>query len=134
MTFWKGRPRGEQSSKRGTLYYYSDGVVAIDESRSPAEFYIYATAPGEMTRVEITEQGLKVPESGGNKGLVPGGKSRIKVTATYSRPEPGRVRAIENNGQHTMSLDCDIEPQKIRDFVRDEEWNDSVRMLLDAGK
>lgn len=118
VVFWPTTPRGEYRSNRGSVYFFSDGIVAIDRSRSPSEVYIYADGPKEIAKAEIREDGLWVHEVGGN------------LSIGFSRPNAGMVRVIESNVEGTDGRQLAIAPEEIRTFISWQEWDSSVHQLL----
>ena len=132
LKFWPNTPRGEFQSERGMIYYFSDGVVAIDTSRSPNEFYIYANHPEdkEIEKVEIIDDGLHIT----GPGIAEGAEEFMgaKLSVGYTRPKlPGKVRVTINHGDWSEGRQMAIEPEIIRDFIEKGDWDASVRQLWD---
>ena len=132
FVFWPRTPRGEYRSERGMIYYFSDGVVAIDTSRSPHEFYIYANHPEdkEIEKVEIVDDGLHIV----GPGIAEGAEEFMgaELSVGYSTPpRPGTVRVFENHGDWSEGRHVAIDPEAIREFVEQRDWNASVRRLWD---
>ncbi len=128
---WLRTPLGEHQVDRGTVYYFSDGVVAIDTSLPTDEFYIYANHPGDkmIEKVEIIENGLHIT----GPGIAPGAEEAIgaELSVGYAKPpKSGKVRVWENHGDWSDGRYRNISTDAIRKFVERREWNASVRELF----
>ena len=131
LVAWPRMPRGEYTTERGIIYYFSDGVVAVDTTRTPHVFHIYAGHPDakRIERAELIEDGIEIT----GPGLTEGAKDFLgatEVTVGYSgQTDPGKVRVVIDRGDFTESLQMAIDPQTIRKFVDRGDWNASVREI-----
>lgn len=130
--FLSGTPRGKQETERGFVYYFSDGVVGVDTTGDPHEFYIYASHPDndKIKKAELIEGGIQIT----GPGLTKEGKEFLgnvaEVSVGYSGPKvPGKFRVTIDHGDWTETRQMAIEPESIQEFVDRGDWGASVREL-----
>ncbi len=132
FALWPRTLRGEHHTERGSIYYFRDGVVAIDTGLSPNEFYIYVNCPGDkkIELVEIIDNGLQITGPGIEPGAedFAGGKLSVGYT---QQPQPGKIRVFENHGDWSEGRYIHISPKTIREFIGRRDWDASVRQLLE---
>ena len=65
-----GERQGEYQTERGRIYYFSDGVIAIDTTVTPHRFHIYAIHPKgrKIEKVELIEDGIEISGRGVGEG------------------------------------------------------------------
>jgi hypothetical protein len=130
IVFWPRTPRGEYRSERGMIYHFSDGVVAIDTTRTPHEFYIYASHPEDkaIEKVEIVDDGLHITGPGIANGAE--GFMGAELSVGYTMPKlPGKVRVVISHGDSSDGRQMAIAPETILDFIEKGDWDASVRQL-----
>jgi hypothetical protein len=112
------------------IYYFSDGVVAIDTSRTPHEYHIYASHPGDkkIEKIEIIDDGLQITGPGVTdeaEELLGG-----ELSVGYTMPKlPGKVRVMISHGDSSEGRQMAIDPETIREFIEKGDWDASVRQL-----
>ena len=130
VVLWPRIPRGEHETDRGKIYYFSDGVVAIDTSRTPHEVTIYANHPSDrpVKKAKIIDDGIQVT----GPGTSPGAEEFMggELSMGYSRPfEPGKVRLFENHGEWSEGKSVVVNKSIFRDLIARKDWDASVREL-----
>ena len=128
FALWPKTPRGEYKAELGMVYFFSDGLVAIDVSRTPNECWIYINDPAAFKKVDIRDDGLWVWGVGVTEEAEEffGGD----ISMGHSRPSEGKVKVIENKGEWINRKEVEIELKTIRAFVAKKDWDASVRQLL----
>jgi hypothetical protein len=109
------------------IHYFSDGVVAIDTSRTPRAYHIYAGHPDDkkIEKVEIIDDGLQITGPGFTDEAEEflGGKLSIG----YTMPKlPGKVRVTISHGDSSDGRPMAIAPETILDYIRTGNWGASV--------
>ena len=127
----KTERRGEYKTERGLIYYFSDGVIAIDTTVTPHRFHIFAKhLEGRKIRsaqlivdgIEITRPGIKEAAVGFSGPAVPG---KVHVI----------MEQIDKDGELlTESRHIAIDPESIQQLIDKGDWNASVRELWEKDK
>ena len=130
IVFWPRTPRGEHRSERGMIYYFSDGVVAIDKSRTPRAYHSYAGHPDDkkIEKVEIIDDGLQIT----GPGVTDEAEEFLggELSVGYTMPKlPGKVRVMISHGDSSEGRQMAIDPETIREFIEKGDWDASVRQL-----
>jgi hypothetical protein len=109
------------------IYYFSDGVVAIDTSRTPREYHIYASHPGDK-KIEIIDDGLQIT----GPGVTDEAEEFLggELSVGYTMPKlPGKVRVVISHGDWSDGRQMAIAPETTFDFIERGDWDASVRQL-----
>lgn len=130
-----GERQGEYHTERGLIYYFSDGVIAVDTTITPNRFHIYAKHPeGRQIRgAELIEDGIEITLPGVNEGVK-------EEAAGFSGPNvPGKVHVImeelDKDGElFTIARHIAIDPETIQQLIDKADWNASVRELWEKDK
>ena len=130
IVLWPRPPRGEHETDRGVIYYFSDGVIAIDTSSTPHQYYIYANHPEDkvIQKAEIIDEGIQIT----GPGIADGAEEFMgaKMSVGYSSPrQPGKIRVFENHGSWSEGRQEIIDPKAILELVQRRAWDASVREL-----
>lgn len=136
-----GERQGEYHTERGLIYYFSDGVIAVDTTVTPHRFHIYAKHPAgrEIEKVELIEDGIEIS----GRGVGEGAKEFFdteEVATGFSAPNvPGKVHVImeelDKDGEFfTQSRHIAIDPETIQQLIDKGDWNASVRELWEKDK
>jgi gamma-glutamylcyclotransferase (GGCT)/AIG2-like uncharacterized protein YtfP len=112
------------------IYYFSDGVVAIDTSRTPHEYHIYASHPDDkkIEKVEIVDDGLQIT----GPGFTDEAEEFLgeELSVGYTMPKlPGKVRVMISHGDWSDGRQMAIDQESIRELIEKGDWNASVRQL-----
>ena len=132
---------GEHQTERGLIYYFSDGVIALDTTVTPNRFHIYAkhSKGRKIEKVELIEDGIEVSGRGGGEG-VRGLLVGEELAVGYSGGDvPGKVHVImeklDQDGElFTQSRHIAIDPESIQQLIDKADWNASVRELWEKDK
>lgn len=127
---------GEHQTERGLIYYFSDGVIAVDTTVTPNRFHIYAIHPEgrKVEKVELIEDGIEIS----GRGVGEGAKEFFdteEVATGFSAPNvPGKVHVIMEKLDKDGELFTDgrhmaIDPESIQQLIDRGDWNASVREL-----
>ena len=136
-----GERQGEYQTERGRIYYFSDGVIAIDTTVTPHRFHIYAIHPKgrKIEKVELIEDGIEIS----GRGVGEGAKEffdAAEVAAGFSGPNvPGKVHVImekiDKDGElFTSARHIAIDSETIQNLIDRADWNASVRELWEKDK
>ena len=128
--------QGEHQTERGFIYYFSDGVIALDTTVTPNRFHIYAIHPEgrKIEKVELIEDGIEVSGRGGGEG-VRGLLVGEELAVAYSGADvPGKVHVImeklDKDGElFTDGRNMAIDPASIQQLIDRGDWSASVREL-----
>ncbi|MEM7600059.1 MAG: hypothetical protein AAF357_01435 [Verrucomicrobiota bacterium] len=126
-----GIPRGKQRTERGEIYYFKDGIVAIDMTVDPHEFHIFANHPESRSikKAEIIEGGVRItgPRFTDDARADLEGRD---LSLGFTAPKlPGKVRVTMNQGNWTDLQQLAIEPVVILEFLKKKDWDASVREI-----
>jgi flagellar basal body-associated protein FliL len=117
---------GEHQADGGLIYYFNDGVVAVDTRVTPFRYHIYAVHPEgrKVKKVDLIEDGIDFALVGGTE--LPTGVS-VPVVA-------GKVHVIteelDKDGKpFTVSRHLAIDPETIKQLLNRGDWNASIREL-----
>jgi len=129
ITFWPRAPRGEIKSGRGSVYFFKDGFIALDTSRSPHEVYIWEIDPQSIKKVEIVEKGLSISMK---KQPAEAEVAGVKIHSVgFPRPQPGRVSVCikDANGEAGVRYVA-MDAAPVQDLIRSQEWDRSIHDVL----
>ena len=118
---------GEHQTDGGLIYYFDDGVIAVDASHTPHRYHIYAAHPEgrKVGKVALIEDGIEVTLPGVNEAVK-------EAVSGFSGPvAAGKVQVIseelDQNGElFTQSKHLAIDPEAIKQLLNSEDWNASI--------
>ena len=121
---------GEHQADGGLIYYFNDGVVAVDTRVTPFRYHIYAVHPEgrKVKKVDLIEDGIEVTLPGVNEAVK-------EAVSGFSGPvAAGKVQVIseeldQNGNLFTQSRHLAIDPETIKQLLNSEDWNASIREL-----
>ena len=126
---------GEHQTERGLIYYFSDGVIAVDTTITPNRFHIFAKHPGgrEIRAAQLIVDGVEITRPGINEVAK-------EVAVGFSGGDvPGKVHVIieelDQDGElFTQARHIAIDPESIQQLIDKADWNASVRKLWEKDK
>lgn len=121
---------GERQTTRGLIYYFNDGVIAVDTRVTPRVYRIFATHPEGRTvkKVDLLDDGIEVTLPGVNEAVK-------EAVSSFSGPvAAGKVQVIseeldQNGDLLTQSRHLAIDPEDIQQLLDRGDWNASIREL-----
>lgn len=131
---------------RGEIYWFRDGFIAVDDSRTPPEYYVSLMHSKEdIKKIRIVEEGLdvtyypirdeaemKLSESKETYGPVEVEIEQRLISwgATYERPPAGSVELIDHKRDFIDSRTVTMDPAPLREIIENERWNASLREIM----
>ena len=118
---------GEHQTDGGLVYYFDDGVIAVDTRHTPHRFCIYAAHPegSKVRKVALIEDGFEV--------TLPGVSEAVKeaVSGFSGQVAAGKVQVIseeldQNGNLFTQSRHLAIDPEAIQQLLNSEDWSASI--------
>jgi len=121
---------GEHQTDGGLIYYFNDGVVAVDTRVAPHIYRIFAAHPEgrKVKKVDLIEDGIEVTLPGVNEAVK-------EAVSGFSGPvAAGKVQVIseeldQNGNLFTQSRHLAIDPETIQQLLNSEDWSASIREL-----
>lgn len=118
---------GEHQTDGGLVYYFDDGVIAVDTRKAPHRFCIYAAHPEgrKVRKVALIEDGFEVTLPGVNEAV------KEAVSGFSGQVAAGKVQVIseeldQNGNLFTQSRHLAIDPEAIQQLLNSEDWSASI--------